>query len=213
MTLGERVKENWPADAGHVGLSTIRDWFNQYVAFERLRDESVLADAVRFLLEDAGAAWAYAEGQGEDGRYRGLVMPGNTVNVRFDGGAMLVRREVADRQTPAPTPFGEPGAPRGAGGAPGAAGTGDGAGAPAPRVLRRFVGEVELDPTRPIPELDKIMKEVVGQLLLTDGAKVRLRLDVEATAAGGFKTDDAAVVRDNARSLKFNPETTGFEEE
>jgi len=40
-----------------------------------------------------------------------------------------------------------------------------------------------------------------------------LRLEIEATAPGGFATDDAAVVRDNARTLRFSSDSTGFSED
>ena len=39
------------------------------------------------------------------------------------------------------------------------------------------------------------------------------RMLIPTLAPGGFKADDAAVVRDNARTLKFRPEGTGFAEE
>jgi hypothetical protein len=40
--------------------------------------------------------------------------------------------------------------------------------------------------------------------------RVRLRLEIEAEAQGGFDDADIGVVRDNARQLKFKPESTGF---
>jgi hypothetical protein len=41
-------------------------------------------------------------------------------------------------------------------------------------------------------------------------AKVKLTLEVEAEAANGFEEGDISVVRDNARHLKFKPDSTGF---
>jgi hypothetical protein len=43
--------------------------------------------------------------------------------------------------------------------------------------------------------------------------KISLRLELEATAPSGFSPDDAAVVRDNGKTLKFSPEATGFSED
>ena len=43
------------------------------------------------------------------------------------------------------------------------------------------------------------------------GAKVRVRLDIEAEAPGGFPEDVEAVVRGNAATLKFG--TAVFEKE
>jgi hypothetical protein len=209
VTLRDRIAANWPEGADHLRLATIRDWFVQYVAFERLRDEAVLADALGEMLSDAFGGFAHAEGVTESGLYFGLST-GRAVQVRFDGEALLVRGDVARAQLDKA---------QGAGGP-----TGEGplfppkptAGDPTPegpRVLRRFFGEVHLNPERPIRDLQTIVDSVVGELLRTDGVKVSLRLEIEATAPGGFKPEDAAVVRDNARTLKFRPDATEFSEE
>ena len=39
---------------------------------------------------------------------------------------------------------------------------------------------------------------------------MKLTLEVEVEAAGGFSDNDIGVVRDNARQLKFKAESTGF---
>jgi hypothetical protein len=41
---------------------------------------------------------------------------------------------------------------------------------------------------------------------------VKLTLDVEGEATGSFADSEVSVVRDNAKQLKFKPESTGFEE-
>lgn len=43
------------------------------------------------------------------------------------------------------------------------------------------------------------------------GTKVRLTLDIEVESAMGLDEVDIGVVRDNARQLKFKPESTGFD--
>ena len=50
------------------------------------------------------------------------------------------------------------------------------------------------------------------ELQRTQGAKVKLTLEIEAEAGGGFAESEVSVVRDNARRLKFSSESTGFEE-
>lgn len=82
---------------------------------------------------------------------------------------------------------------------------------PTPMRVKRFFGSVEIDMVRPIKALETIIEAVVMQLQHSPGAKVKLTLDVEATSDGGFSEADISVVRDNARQLKFNPESTGFE--
>ena len=59
---------------------------------------------------------------------------------------------------------------------------------------------------------DAILNAVVMELQRTQGAKVKLTLEIEAEAASGFAEGDIGVVRDNARPLKFKPESTGFED-
>lgn len=43
------------------------------------------------------------------------------------------------------------------------------------------------------------------------GAKVKLTLEIEADAQEGFPDADIGIIRDNARQLKFQAESTGFE--
>ncbi len=215
-TLSDRLTENWPEGVGHLPLATVRDWFIQYVRFERLRDEVVLAEALGELLLAGVGDYVYAEGIGDDGRYRGLAI-GKAVTVRFEGGGLLVRREIADAQIRAATPAASPapGAfpPPTESGPPAPAVAVNASGPPPARALRRFYGSVELDPNRPVRDLQPIIDSVIGELLRADGARLTLRLEIEATAPGGFKAEDAAVVRDNARTLKFRPEATGFSED
>jgi hypothetical protein len=65
---------------------------------------------------------------------------------------------------------------------------------------------------RPVKSFDAILNSVVMELQRTQGAKVKLMLDIEATAPTGFSDADAEVVRDNARQLKFKADSTGFED-
>ena len=74
----------------------------------------------------------------------------------------------------------------------------------------RFFGAVEIDPTRPVRSFEAVLASVVTELQRTSGAKVKLVLEIEAQADGGFDEADVGVVRDNARQLKFRAESTGF---
>jgi hypothetical protein len=65
---------------------------------------------------------------------------------------------------------------------------------------------------RPVKSFDAILNAVVMELQRTKGAKVRLTLEIEADAEGGFAENDVGIVCDNARQLKFTPGSTGFEE-
>jgi hypothetical protein len=64
---------------------------------------------------------------------------------------------------------------------------------------------------RPVKSFDAVLNAVVMELLRTQGAKVKLTLEIQAEAPTGFAEADIGVVRDNARQLKFKTESTGFE--
>jgi len=74
----------------------------------------------------------------------------------------------------------------------------------------RFWGSVEIDMVRPVKAFDAIVNSVVMELQRAQGAKVRIRLEIEADAAKGFPEEEIGIVRDNARNLKFDPSNTGF---
>jgi hypothetical protein len=50
------------------------------------------------------------------------------------------------------------------------------------------------------------------ELQRTQGANVKLTLEISAEAPNGFADSEVSVVRDNAKQLKFNAGSTGFEE-
>jgi hypothetical protein len=61
------------------------------------------------------------------------------------------------------------------------------------------------------PRVD-VLNAIVMELQRTQGARVKLTLEIEAVADEGFSDNDVSVVKDNARQLKFKPESTGFED-
>ena len=77
---------------------------------------------------------------------------------------------------------------------------------------RRFYGSVEIDMVRPVKSFDAILNAVVMELQRTQGAKVKLTLEIEAEAPAGFPDSEVSVVRDNVKQLKFKPDSTGFGE-
>ena len=72
--------------------------------------------------------------------------------------------------------------------------------------IRRFHGEVSLgDPGRPIPELTKIVDEVIDRLAQQTDVRLRVTLQVEAehSAADGFADDMVRTISENAKTLRF----------
>jgi hypothetical protein len=174
-----------------------------------LRDRVVLETAIREALAKLDPKFAYAEGFDEaTGKYAGLLWQKAPIGPVPEA-ALLVRPEVAMTQLrpAAPTPQPETKlTPLEAGPVPPIP-----PGPAANQQPRRFFGSVEIDMVRPVKAFDAILNAVVAELQRSKGARVRLTLEIEADAEDGFSDADIGVVRDNARQLRFKPESTGFE--
>jgi predicted AAA+ superfamily ATPase len=194
LVLDGALKEKWTADHA-FGLKQLWSWFAQYPYLPRLRDVSVLEGAVRdgsSSLLWRTETFAYAAAREAPGEYRGIVAgrlgetPVTSASLIVDGAAL-----------PDPLPGVEPPKPPPPGRGPG----------PEPvRRVRRFHGEVGLgDPRRPIPELTKIVDEVIDRLAQQTDVRLRVTLEVEAehSADDGFSDDTVRTISENARTLRF----------
>jgi hypothetical protein len=208
------LKPIWPDDRPHLAVSEVADWFAAYVYLPRLRDRVVLESAIRDAVAKLDAQFGYADAFDEaTGTYRKLIcaqMPPELLAST----AVLVRemeaKEQLSRQTgPTQTPGGGSTRP---GSGPERPGTQTTSGPQPTRKPRRFYGSVEIDMVRPVKSFDAILNAVVMELQRTQGAKVKLTLEIEAEAASGFDESEVSVIRDNAKQLKFKPESTGFGE-
>src|SRR5688500_6540198 len=84
---------------------------------------------------------------------------------------------------------------------------GEGA-SPKPSDPTRIYGTVDLDMVRSIKAFDAISNSAVMELQRSPGAKVKIAIEVEAQMDAGFDESDIAIVRHNARQLKFRSEST-----
>jgi len=211
----DRHAEIW-AD-GDVDLRRLWELFSTYVYLPRLRDSSVLAEAVREGAAGFGwrDAFAYASGRSDDGRYLGLIVGGRQFEPLLDGSARIVKPDVALAQLEAETvvsyPAGElhPGGHAGAGEA-GVAGGGATPVPTPPEDPTRFFGSVAVDGGRPGPKLSQLATEVIAHLAALDGADVEVTVEIKAKRSAGFPSDVVRVVTENATQLKFDP-GSGFE--
>jgi len=223
----------WPPDADFVSLKRVWEYFAQYLYLPRLRDSQVFLEAVRegaSSLSWQADTFAYAQAVDEDGRFRDLCAGHAETSILLSDESVLVKPEAALRQmeadAAAATEFSDHGGrmftppgeqpPLGGddfGGAPGgdAAATGEPAAQPAEKLMRRFWGNVELDPNRLNKQIPDVAEHVVEHLNRLAGADVRVRLEIEADVPGGVPAKTVMDVTENARTLKF--EGFGFEEE
>lgn len=78
-------------------------------------------------------------------------------------------------------------------------------GDPQPAAMRRFYGSVEIDPLRALPAFADVANEVVVHFTKNLGVRVRIRVDIEAEtdASGGFDESLQRTVKENCRVLRF----------
>ena len=217
----------WPEGQGFVNLKRVWEYFGQYLYLPRLKDSAVFVDGVRDGINSLRwnpDTFAYAQAVDADGRFLDLATAGNAhASIMLNDESVLVKpeeamrqlesdaaaeREFADRDGAIFTPPGEQ-PPLGGDGLDG--GTDTGETPPRPKLARRFYGVVELDPTRLNKQVPEVVEHVVEHLTKLNGAKVRVRLEIEATVADGVPSKTVMDVTENARTLKFT--LFGFEEE
>jgi hypothetical protein len=195
LVLDGALKEKWDADRA-FGLKQLWAWFAQYPYLPRLRDISVLEGAVRdgsSSLLWRTETFAYAAAREDAGEYLGIVAgrigetPVTSTSLIVDGS--VLPDPLPGTEPPEPPIVDHPG--------PGPAPT---------RRVKRFHGEVSLaDPRRPIPELTKVVDEVIDRLAQQTDVRLRITLHVEAEHASddGFTDDTVRTISENAKTLRF----------
>lgn len=213
-TLGPKILLSklanlWPGSEPHLKIADLREWFAAYVYLPKLKGPFVLDGAIAEGVSSADPQFAYADGFGETtGKYRGLIY-GRMAPPSLAPTALLVRADVAKAQLDVALPAPGPLPPDGGEVAPG---PGDQSPAPPhPSQPTRFYGSVEIDLDRPIRSFEAVFNNVIALLQNANGAKVKLTLDIEAETPAGFSETDVRDIRDNAKQMKFRPDSTGFE--
>jgi predicted AAA+ superfamily ATPase len=209
----------------HVAIKQLVEDFARYVYLPRIKEPAVLVQSIRDglgLLTWSKDSFAFAESYDEAAsRYRGLRR-GQMVAVSLDDTtSLLVKPEIAQRQSdtetarpPGPTPGGETeGSPPGGGTtAEGGKAPGGPVGpSPAPVRPKRFHGTVLLDATRVGRDAGRIADEVIAHLAGLVGSSVKVTLEIEADVSAGVPENVVRTVTENSRTLKFS--SHGFEQE
>jgi predicted AAA+ superfamily ATPase len=198
----------WRGD--HVEVGQLWADFAQYLYLPRLRDQRVLLAAVEdgvslLTWETDGFAFADAWDEGAK-RYVGLRAGEQMALGSLRG--VLLKPEIARTQLEAEAPEGVSPEP------PIRVELEAKPGAEAERVLdrkpRRFYGAVELDPLRVGRDASSIAEHVIQHLSGLEGARVEVRLEVQADIPEGAPDDIVRTVTENAKTLRFDQH--GFEE-
>jgi predicted AAA+ superfamily ATPase len=205
----------WRGD--HVALRQVAEDFAHYVYLPRLRDPSVLVNAVGDgvgLLTWESEAFAYADNLDESTRsYRGLRCGEQIRLSGSDLSGLLVKSQVARAQRdalapPKPPPV-TPGSDDEPEGPPGGSHPIAPPVPPKATAPTRFHGAVNLDPTRLGRDASRVADEVVAHLAGLVGSDVTITLEIEAKIPSGAPDNVVRTVTENSRALKFT--TQGFE--
>jgi predicted AAA+ superfamily ATPase len=225
MELESLLSAVW--SRGHVSVGDLWSYYCRHPYLTRLRDRSVLDDAVRAVLNEITweqEGFALAEGFDEtSGRYKGLTIPHEGTFGQITDSTLLVLPAIACQQHEAERASARaavstvPGAEVGAAEdattfvRPAPDDTNQSAlpEPPAPQNVR-FFGVMQLNPERYGRDLTRIAQEILQHLAAAEGAQLQVRVEISAIKLDGFPDDKVRIVTENARTLKF--EQFGFED-
>ena len=210
--LAQSLEPVWPQDTNHITIEKIRDWFASYVYLPRLRDEVALDGAVRRLVAALASPYVYAASFDEsantyDGGLEGEIGPLTELAT-----GLLVRREALQtagsdgeqevtRDAQQHTTVGK-------------TGVRDKEQAVVDSYPKRFYASIPIESDRAGLEVARIMDGLLVELTRTDGSELKLTLEIEGTSAReGYPKDVVDTVKANARDLKLDAESFGFEED
>jgi hypothetical protein len=196
-------------EAGHLAVGDLWRLYAEYPYMPRLRDRSVLDAGLtgpQLLWEQEGFALADGYDQAT-GRYRGLVLPTDDVQVAVTNDTLIVRPERAKAQRAGEEP------PVGAVADPDRPDAGLGP-EPSPPVApepgtTRFFGSKRLQTDRYASDFKKLTEEILGPLATAPGVTLNVTIEIEATTPDGFDDTKIRTVSENAATLRF--EQSGFE--
>ena len=225
-TLHQELGTLWEGK-GELTVGELWGYFTRYVYMPRLIGRHVLDRAVASALTSEvmvhGERFAIAHGKDEvTGRYRGLVSPPDAgAIVQVTDGILLVNYEAARSQLEADriAAQGEvaqvvpsaatpdkavPGISRGEGQRPVIPVTASPQEVEDIPAVTTFFGSVSLDPEKYSRDWATVAKEIIDRLA-GSGASLELSLEVHATKATGFTESEIRTIRENSRTLKFDP--------
>ena len=193
----------------HVSVSQLAEDFARYLYLPRLKGPEVLLRTIEdgvSLITWEQETYAFADGFDEDaGRYRALRVQDRINLPDASAPGLLVKpaaaREQLDREVRPPSNGGgngrgpTPPGPFPPGPTPPPP--------PPPRLLKRFHGTVDLDPTRVGRHASQIAEEVIAHIAGLVGANVTVTLEIEAEIPDGAPEQVVRTVTENGQTLKF----------
>jgi predicted AAA+ superfamily ATPase len=208
--LAGPLKDLW--DRGYVSVGELWDLYSTYPYLPRLRDRSVMAEAVREVLNSITweqEGFALATGRDDQtGSFTGFAIPHHdTWYAPITDAVLLVRPDIALAQrAEAGVPVSTEDDPESGGGTGTGtdSGTGHGPEPPPAPAKTRFHGVFRVDSEKYGRDLTKLQTEILPHLADPDTGELTITVEVEATWPDGFPDDKIRIVTENARVLKFD---------
>lgn len=210
-------------DKDYIDLKRLWEYLTQYLYLPRLKDQTILLEAISDGI--ASTVWtdnfAYAQGYDEINKKYLNLQAGQGISPSISTNSLLVKPEIAQRQlgteaAALPPPLVEGLTDNGTN-KPGKSGGTN----PIPSILppertqpqqpQRFYGSVKLDPVRLQRDTGKIADEVLQHFTKLLGAEVEITLDIQVNVPDGLPEDVVRTATENCRVLKF--ENQEFETE
>lgn len=215
-------------DNGHIRVGQLWKYYCEQVYLPRLKDRAVLDNGIHGVFSELTwdfDGFAVAQGYDENtSQYDDLSIPHQDTPPRVTDSTLLVRPERAIAQRDAElaekeaaraaraAAVGDGDAAAGMG-APGESatvvldkGTSPDAAPPGPRTRNtRYYGVAHLDPERFGRDINRLYQEVIQHLAAPEGVELEITVEISATKKDGFPDDKVRIVKENARTLKFDP--------
>jgi len=211
LLKNELDKWLWKEDK-HITLQKLWECFASYPYLPRLKDSSVLSEAIRDGLRSRDF-FAYATSIDDTGKYLGLEFGNPGANVIINSMSVLLKKEIAAQQmksyeTETDKQDGKEhiiknGKPRTDIEKPDITEKSE--------VQKRFYGITTLDPTRLARDVGLIAEEVIQHLTTLPSAEVEISLEIKAKIPDGIPNKTARTIIENCKTLKFT--TNDFEKE
>ena len=206
-------------DKPYVALDALTGYFSQYVYMPKVTTPKVVIDCVWRLDELITIEYdgfAYADSY-EDGRFVGLTTS-RPAAVR-QGGLLVdpkvateqIEQDQAERDKDKPGGGADPTPPDGSDRTPPGGGTttpggGGGVGPTPPPTPTRFHATKTLTSDRVVRDVGQIYAEIISHFVTTNGAAVKVTLDVESQDLDKLTPDQRAAIRENLNTLGFAPD-------
>lgn len=193
----------------HLSLKDLWEYLNRYTYLPRIKGREVLIRTVQAAIGGtAPGPFAYAERWDDaKGAYVGLVVEAAPMSpVVIDAESVIIKPAVAEAHLPkksTSTDGKTPEAGNGSDISKSLTGSGSSPKPETEKLPTRFIGTVFLSADRPARHMHQVIEGIIEQLTTMSGAKVELKLEIDAEVSNGIDKSKSRTLLENANTLGF----------